>query len=106
MAEVATRKIFENERVRVWELELAPGQSSGLHTHANAYFFYVTEASELEAFDAAGNSFGRFHDPVGTVVYVDFDGQDLVHEGSKAPATHEVRNIGSGHYREVLVELK
>lgn len=106
MAEVATNKVFENSKMIAWELILDPGESSGIHSHAHDYFFYVIEASELEAFDAEGSSLGKFADPVGGTVFVEFDGTDLVHELGKFPATHEVRNIGQSRYREVLIELK
>lgn len=106
MADVATNKVFENEKMIAWELILDPGESSGIHSHAHDYFFYVVEASELEAFDAEGNSLGQFTDPVCGTVFVEFDGTDLVHELGKFPATHEVRNTGSTRYRELLIELK
>ena len=34
---VATHLRFENEHVRVWEMDLAPGQMCGLHRHALDY---------------------------------------------------------------------
>ena len=61
---------------------------------------------QLEASDAEGFSLGKFADPVGDGVFVEFDGTDLVHEPGKFPATHEVRNIGQSRYRKVLTKLK
>ena len=48
MAEIATKKLFENDQIAVWELVLEPGESSGLHTHSNSYLFYVLEGSTGE----------------------------------------------------------
>jgi hypothetical protein len=44
MAEVGTRLIFENERVRVWEFTLQPGESIGTHHHDHDFFFYPADA--------------------------------------------------------------
>jgi len=43
MADVGTKLIFENDRVRVWEFTLAAGESIGAHTHEHDYFFYPIE---------------------------------------------------------------
>lgn len=39
--EVGTKLLFENERVRVWDLALAPGESLAKHVHRTDYFFIV-----------------------------------------------------------------
>lgn len=36
---VGTQLLFENERVRVWDLRLAPGESTGLHRHEHDYLY-------------------------------------------------------------------
>ena len=33
LGDVATRLLFENERVRIWEMDLAPGERSATHRH-------------------------------------------------------------------------
>ena len=43
-AQVGTRVMFENERVRVWDLALAPGESIAKHIHRNDFFFIVVSA--------------------------------------------------------------
>ena len=47
MADVATTKLFENDRVIVWEMVLEPGESTGVHTHQRDYFFHVLEGSTV-----------------------------------------------------------
>ncbi len=31
MTQIATRSLFENQEVRVWEMDVGPGETSGLH---------------------------------------------------------------------------
>ena len=52
--EVGTQLLFENERVRVWDLSLKPGESTGLHRHENDYFFVVIGGGTLQAVDEEG----------------------------------------------------
>lgn len=48
MGEVGTKLVFENERVKVWEFTLEPGEAIAAHTHHHDYFFYAIEGSTLE----------------------------------------------------------
>ena len=48
MAEVGTKLVFENERVRVWEFTLQPGETIPAHTHDHDYFFYRIEGGTLQ----------------------------------------------------------
>jgi quercetin dioxygenase-like cupin family protein len=106
MAEIANRKVFENDRVAVWEMYLEPGESTGLHTHTNTYFFQVIEGSTLKTLDADGTDYGDLPLAPGDTVYVDVEG-DRVRVGDlTAPATHEAVNVGDTRYFEILVELK
>ncbi len=41
-------QIFENERVRVWEFTLQPGESIGAHRHDHDFFFYPIEGGMLQ----------------------------------------------------------
>ena len=106
MPDVGTNKLFENDKVTVWELKLEPGEKSGVHTHAHDYFIHVIEAAELRAFEADGAIIGDFNYPVGETIYVEIDGEDAVFDGNRASATHEVQNIDNTRYRELLVEMK
>src|SRR5262245_57991514 len=44
--QVGTRLMFENERVRVWDLALEPGESFAEHIHRLDYF-YIVESGGL-----------------------------------------------------------
>jgi quercetin dioxygenase-like cupin family protein len=92
MAEVGSKLIFENEKVKVWEFTLAPGEAIESHRHDHDYFFYAIEGGTLEVTRESGVTQATL-DP-GKVYY-----------RSKGD-THAARNIGPTRYHEILVELK
>jgi quercetin dioxygenase-like cupin family protein len=92
MAEVGTKLIFENERVKVWEFTLAPGQELGSHRHEHDYFFYPIEGGTLEVTRASGITRATLE--TGKVYY-----------RSKGD-THAAKNVGPERSHEILVELK
>ncbi|HEY5647803.1 MAG TPA: cupin domain-containing protein [Pseudomonadales bacterium] len=106
MAEVGTRKLFENDRIILWEMTLEPGESTGMHTHEHEYFFHVLSGSVLETLDAGGRSLGESEFRAGKTYYLTLDGDELVLGNARAPAKHDAKNVGSGRYHEILVELK
>lgn len=107
MAEVATKKLYENEKVVVWEMVLEPGESSGLHTHSRSYLFYVLEGSTGEVTDKDGKHCGTLTMESGFTMYLRLQGQELVaSEDFRIPITHSARNVGSTRFREILVETK
>lgn len=92
MVEVGTKLIFENDRVKVWEFTLAPGESIGAHTHEHDYFFYPIEGGTLEVQRQGGASRATLE--TGQVYY------------RPKGDTHAAKNVGPARYHEVLVELK
>lgn len=105
MADVGTTKLFENDRVIVWEMTLPPGANTGIHTHNHTYFFQVLEGSTLNTL-VDGESVGEFEFPTGSTHFLDRDGDELVYGDLRVSATHDAQNIGDTPYREILVELK
>lgn len=95
--EVGSKLLFENERVRVWDLRLAPGESTGLHAHHCDYLYVVIGDGELEAVDADGSLLHRGPMQDGEVHYRSIDGE---------PAVHEAVNVGQQPWRNIIVELK
>lgn len=106
MSGVGTKKVFENDKVIVWEMALEPGESTGVHTHQNEYFFQVISGSTLETISSDGDSLGEFEFETGSTHYLTLEGDSLVYGDMKVPARHEARNVGTGRYYEILVELK
>ena len=51
MTQIATRSLFENQDVRVWEMDVAPGDTFGLHHHTNDYVLYITSGANLKVDD-------------------------------------------------------
>ena len=106
MADVATTKLLENEKVTVWEMVLEPGESTGVHTHEHSYIIQVLEGSTLEATDADGNSAGSLELNEGETYWVPVENGEVVLGDLRAPATHNAKNVGANRYREILVEVK
>lgn len=109
MGNVGTSKIFENDRIIVWEFVLEPGERTACHTHHHDYVFYVLEGSRLEVFDESDNPLGAFDAHTGDVFSLRCEGGELIStddKGLRAPATHSARNGGQSRYREILVETK
>lgn len=93
--QVGTKLLFENDRVRVWDMKLAPGQSSTRHTHESDYLFVHLTNSTL-TLNQDGKPPETNTEPVGFVQYTEV-GPGIV---------HSITNVGSGEHREILVELK
>lgn len=99
LGNVGTKLLFENDRVRVWELELAPGASSDVHRHDLDYLLVQIEGDRIAA-TPEPDSGGRYKSYIeadvvpGRVRYIQ--------RGGIETAT----NVGQQTYREVLIELK
>ncbi|MGH7893795.1 MAG: hypothetical protein ACREQL_03955 [Candidatus Binatia bacterium] len=99
LGNVATRLLIENERVRVWELDLAPGARSDTHRHDVDYVLVQIEGDRIAACPEPDTG-GAYR------AYI---------EGEVAPGKtrYIVRggietaiNVGQRRYREILIELK
>jgi quercetin dioxygenase-like cupin family protein len=91
--DVANRFLFENERVRVWQMDLAPGESSDFHEHRLPYVLCILEGKSIDADLEDGRT---LHIPVepGKVFFV-------------PPGNRETAVNRSGvRFREILIELK
>ncbi|HIF01464.1 MAG TPA: hypothetical protein EYG03_29670 [Planctomycetes bacterium] len=107
MCGVGTQKVFEDDRVIVWHLDLAPGQHGEQHTHKLDYVVRVICGSTLEVFGPNTELLYNVELEAGAAVAFQIDGDQIVSTGYPAvPATHSVNNVGSGTFREVLVEFK
>jgi hypothetical protein len=94
--EVGTTIWFENDRIRVWEILLQPGERGAFHSHVTNYFWTVVEGSR---------GLQRFAD--GTYVVRDYlvgETKYLEHTPDTA-LIHDLENIGDSTLRFVTVEL-
>lgn len=109
MAGVGSNVVFEDEKIKVWEFNLDPGERTSLHTHEMDYVFYVVEGSTLEVFDADDQFVMPLDLSDGDVLPLRLIDDELVvihDESTRVPATHWAQNAGSSRYREILIEKK
>jgi len=93
--QIATKVLFENDRVRIWELALEPGERAPFHCHAVPYFFVCVDA---------GKAVSRFLN--GTAVTMDYEvGDTWFDELSSGPEVHDLENAGTTRLRFTTVEL-
>ena len=92
--------VFENERVRIMEFRVPPGDLVPAHTHRWATINYVVSLSDFLSYDADGNlkldsRSGQFGGKEGEVFCL-----------PPFPPLHSVENIGEGEIRGLSIELK
>ena len=101
--DIGTRMLFENDRIRVWEMRLAPGETSALHEHHHDYAMIqisgdrVAADFEPDSQDSWGGAqVGRVEGEVsnGNVVFAEKGGRE------------RAVNIGQETFYEIIVELK
>src|SRR5258708_37942819 len=49
LGEMGTRVLFEDDRVRIWELALAPGEETAPHRHDLDYYIIVIDGDAIAA---------------------------------------------------------
>jgi redox-sensitive bicupin YhaK (pirin superfamily) len=96
--QVGTKLLFENERVRVWDLSLAPGEALEKHIHRHDYLFIVASGGSLRHVDPdnpASDQAVRYED--NQVVFLEAR-SGIVH--------NRLINVGTDPYRNYVIELK
>lgn len=94
--QVGSRIVSESDRVRVWLIELAPGERLGFHTHVQDYFWTAT---------SAGRARSRYGD--GRVAEMEYAIGDTAHFTFAAgdSMTHDLENIGDSTLCFTTVEF-
>ncbi|HSU25985.1 MAG TPA: hypothetical protein VLI65_08395 [Pyrinomonadaceae bacterium] len=91
--------LLENDRVRVLDSVVKPGESTPVHTHRWPAVLYIIGTSDFVRKDDAGN-----------VIFDSRESDAKLHPGSAvwsgALEPHCVTNVGEGEIRVVSVELK
>jgi oxalate decarboxylase/phosphoglucose isomerase-like protein (cupin superfamily) len=93
---VGTRLWFQNDRVKVWEIRLAPGERGPFHAHIRKYFWTVVEAGTARQRLPDGSFTVRRYE-VGDTQFLDLSPAD--------PMIHDLENVGDTTLRFVTVEL-
>lgn len=94
LGEIATNVLFENDRVKIWNLIVEPGEASDWHLHGRDYVTVVVESNgglDAEYADGSGNLSENI---VGGFTYHD------------SHQVHRVVNNTNKRYKNVLIELK
>jgi beta-alanine degradation protein BauB len=103
LGDVGTKKLFENDRVVVWEMRLAPGEKERIHRHERDYLMI----------QISGDRVAADFEPESRGTWADFAGQRL--EGEVAPGNvlyadkggvEAAVNVGNEEFYEIIVELK
>jgi hypothetical protein len=99
LGKIANKVLYENDRVRIWEMDLPPGGRSDVHRHDLDYVIVMIEGDRLGA-EPEPDTAGRFREAIefdvepGRTVYVERGGIETA------------INVGKRRYREILIELK
>ena len=97
--DVGNKKVYENDRVCVWELRLEPGEESPVHRHELDHIL-IQIAGDRIALAPEPDTASRYKDYMeadvlpGEVAFVRRGGIEVA------------RNVGAKQYREIIVELK
>ena len=94
LGHIATRLLFENERVKIWNLILEPGEAQAWHWHERDYVTVAFEGGDLTA---------EFEDSSTSVL--PFEGRRWRYFG-EPHRVHRVINHSVNRFRNVLIELK
>ena len=93
LGDIASVVLFENDRVKIWNLIVDPGEASAWHSHERDYITIVVEGVGLTVeYDD-----GTAEDGSAAVGMCSYHGEHRV---------HRVVNNTDTRYKNVLVELK
>lgn len=99
-APVHHRVVFENERVRIMEFRVPPGDVVPVHTHRWSSINYVVRLSDFLSFDADGKL--KLDSRTG-----EFGGREgEAFSLPPFPPLHSVENVGTREMLGISVELK
>jgi len=98
---IATKMLMENDKVRIWEMRLAPGEKSDLHRHEVDYIMIQISGDKMAAeFEPdsggewAGHNYVEGDISPGNVLF------------AKAGGIETAINTGQKDFYEIVVELK
>jgi quercetin dioxygenase-like cupin family protein len=94
--DVGTRLLYENARVRVWEIVLEPGERAPFHCHEGDYFWTCVEAGAARTCVGNGMAYVQQYASGQTSYFSYPEGEFVV---------HDLENVGTGRLRFVTVEL-
>jgi beta-alanine degradation protein BauB len=99
LGDVATKLLFENERVKIWEMRLAPGEEGPLHRHERDHILVQID----------GDRMAVVPHPTTKSPYDEYLEADVVpgqYFYIPRGGVEVARNVGKQPYYELLIELK
>jgi len=99
LGDVATRLLSENDRVKIWEMDLAPGERSAIHEHALDYMVIVIDGDKI-ALQPEHDTISAYHD------YVEVDVTPGYTSFLPKGGIETAINVGTRRYHEIVIELK
>ncbi len=97
LGDVASRVLLENDRVRIWEMDLAPGESSDVHEHTLDYILVQVAGDRIAGIPDTNGPYKDYIEAdvfPGNAIYVEKGGIETA------------RTVGQQRYHEILIELK
>jgi hypothetical protein len=94
LGEVGQRIVLENEHVRIWEINLDPGQTIDFHIHFHPYIVVSLGGGENEIETIFGDKITT-HEPLGALVFM-----------NDMRPVHRLTNRAGIRYLSRLIELK
>lgn len=91
---IGTALVYEDEAVRIWRIELEPGEEAAFHTHYLDYTTVEIEGDAIERRDADGTVHRREVEP------------GRFSRWHMSSRQHSLRNVGARRFRNVIVEVK
>jgi hypothetical protein len=94
LGEVGQRIVFENEFVRIWELDLAPGETFDFHIHYHPYIVISLGGGKNEIETIFGDK-RMTNEPLGSTIFM-----------NEMRPVHKLTNRDEVRYLSRLIELK
>jgi hypothetical protein len=96
---VGTKLLFENDRVKVWEMALEPGEESAVHRHDLDYVMVQVDGDRM-----AGVSEPDSEGPYPGYIEGEVAPGNVL--SAKRGGIETARNVGKKAFYEIIVELK
>ncbi len=97
---IATRIVYEDERVRVWDQVIEPGAATGPHRHELPYALVTVTGSSLDVVPVPGHP--TLHGDERISIEIESQTAAVLPEGS----VEDAFNTGDQTYHAILVEFK
>jgi hypothetical protein len=94
LGQIGQRIVLENEHVRIWEINLDPGETIDFHIHYHPYVVISLGGGENEIETILGKKIAT-HEELGSTVFI-----------NEMRAVHRLTNRAKVRYLSRLIELK